>query len=424
MTMNQLLLESTPTRCGTLPRFAPADGWHDASTEVKFSKPWHDGRQLTYTSHVKGHAPVSETTLKAYSALSNFWLVGLLAGGLLMGCSDDADSSTTFTTTDATAASNSVDGSTGTAMTSTSTESSAASNTASSNTMGASSASATGAGGTGGTNTSSASSASAGGATQTSTGGTGGASTGGTGGAGTDSSGTGGSASGCAGLDTIICEDFESTPVGSIPEGWSQHGDEIAVADDQAYRGQRSLKMGAIPVWERRIYHDASTLGSAHWGRIHYKVQLPVPDAFVHSTLVALSGDGPLHGPSEFRVVDTVKQAVDTPDVGSQHQFLYNVQPENSGEFARQGPYDQAFDGEWHCAEYYVDASTQRYDLYIDGVEEISFEDGAGNYEDSDIPDMFDELRIGWINYQEAPPGFTAWIDEIAFASERIGCAL
>lgn len=226
----------------------------------------------------------------------------------------------------------------------------------------------------------------------------------------------------CSAGTYVICEDFESTEVGDIPAGWTRHGDAVGVADDEAHTGTRALKLDAIPVWERRIYRDAGVLGSAHWGRIFYKVALPVPDAFVHSTLVALYGDGPRNGASEYRVVDTVKQAIDTPDVGSLHQFLYNVQPENSAEFARQGPYDQRFDGEWHCAEYWIDAADQSYALYIDGEEELSFEDGAGEYDRSDIPDGFDALRIGWINYQEAPPGFTAWIDDIAFGNERIGC--
>jgi len=301
-----------------------------------------------------------------------------------------------------------------------------------------SASSSTGAAGSGGTGAVAGSlSTSAGGASSVGTGGSagdsGGAST--TGGAGGGNQSAGGSegagatggvggsgGGGCSSGDYAICEDFESTELGDVPEAWTQHGDAIGVADDVVHSGQRSLRMDAIPVWERRIYHDASALGSAHWGRIFYRVELPVPDAFVHSTIVALSGDGPRYGASEFRVVDTVKQAVGTPDVGSLHQFLYNVQPENSGEFAREGPYDQAFDDEWHCAEYRIDASNQSYALYIDGEEELSFEDGAGEYDRSDIPESFDELRIGWINYQEAPPGFTAWIDDIAFGSDRIGC--
>jgi hypothetical protein len=229
----------------------------------------------------------------------------------------------------------------------------------------------------------------------------------------------GGSSAGCDSGSYLICEDFESTEVGGIPSGWSQHGEEASVADDEAHGGARSLKLGAIPNWERRIYHDASLLGGAHWGRIHYKVELPVPDAFVHSTLVALGGDGPTFGESEYRVVDTVKQAAED---GSMHQFLYNVQPVNAAEFAQGGPYDYSFENEWRCAEYFIDGPNQAYVLYIDGEQALAFENGAGNYEGSDMPDSFDDLRVGWINYQDAPPGFTAWIDDIAFDDERVGC--
>jgi hypothetical protein len=227
---------------------------------------------------------------------------------------------------------------------------------------------------------------------------------------------------GCSGTDFILCEDFESTDVGDIPDGWERRGEEVAVTEAQSRRGSRSLELGAIPSWERRIAHDASALGGAHWGRIHYLVDLPVPDAFVHSTLVALSGDGPTRGRSEFRFVDTVKQAIDTPDVGSRHNFLFNVQPEDSGEFGRETSYDYTFDDQWHCVEYHVDSSNQSYAFYFEGEEVLSFEDGAGNYDRSDLPDEYDQLRVGWNNYQEAPPGFTVWMDDIAFDDERIGC--
>jgi hypothetical protein len=230
-----------------------------------------------------------------------------------------------------------------------------------------------------------------------------------------------GGVGGCVG-EFILCEDFEATAVGDIPEGWSRRGEEVWVDEDEAYRGARSLKQGPIDSWERRISHEASGFGSAHWGRIFYKVELPVPDAFVHSTLLAFTGVGPDRGASEYRFIDTVKQAIDTPDVGSRHNFLFNVQPEDSGEFGRETSYDWEFDGQWHCAEYHVDASNQSYAFYLDGNEELSFEDGAGNYRDSDLPDTFGEVRVGWNNYQSAPPGFTVWIDEIAFAEQRIGC--
>jgi hypothetical protein len=41
------------------------------------------------------------------------------------------------------------------------------------------------------------------------------------------------------------------------------------------------------------------------------------------------------------------------------HRFLFNVQPEDSGEFADGTSYDWTFDGQWHCAEWHVDGADQ-----------------------------------------------------------------
>jgi hypothetical protein len=262
----------------------------------------------------------------------------------------------------------------------------------------------------------------------TGAGGGGGGGAGGSGGAGGAVGGAGGvagtnePATRCATASYLICEDFEAAPLDGTPDGWTKHGDASGVVDDVVHGGSRALRLGPIAVWERRIYHDASMLGSAHWGRIWFRVELPVPDAFVHSTLVALSGEGPTRGASEYRVVDTVKQAVDTPDVGSRIQFLWNVQPESSGEFGEGTSYDREFDDAWHCAEWRVDATDQSYAFYLDGEELIAFENGAGNFDGTDIPTSFDELKVGWINYQDAPPGFTAFVDDVALDDARIGC--
>jgi hypothetical protein len=231
----------------------------------------------------------------------------------------------------------------------------------------------------------------------------------------TSDGGIGGSSL-CATGRFLICESFESTAVGAIPAGFTKHGNATVTAD-QAARGTHALKMAAAANGERRIYTDALQLGSGHWGRIFYRVELPVPTVFVHSTMVALYGMGPVNGNEEVRVVDTVKDAND------KHQFLYNVQP-SGAEFAKGSAYNWTFDGNWHCAEWHIDAPTQTYTFYYDGVEvtSIAIHNGAGNYDGSDIPSAFTDLRIGWNNYQSAPPGFVAYIDEVALDVNRIGC--
>jgi hypothetical protein len=214
----------------------------------------------------------------------------------------------------------------------------------------------------------------------------------------------------------LICENFEATAEGATPSGWTKHGN-ASVAADQAARGSHSLKIAAAPNGERRIYTDGAKLGSGHWGRIFYRVEVPVPTVFVHSTMVALYGMGPVNGNEEVRVVDTVK------DANQKHQFLYNVQP-SGAEFGKGSAYNWTFDGNWHCAEWHIDAPTQSYSFYYDGAEvtSIAINNGAGNYNGSDIPSAFTDVRIGWNNYQSAPPGFVAWIDEVALDVNRIGC--
>jgi hypothetical protein len=225
-----------------------------------------------------------------------------------------------------------------------------------------------------------------------------------------------GGASLCTPGRYLICEDFETTAEGATPTGWTKHGN-ASVASDQAARGSRSLKITAAPSGERRIYTDGAKLGTGHWGRIFYKVEVPVPTVFVHSTMVALYGMGPVNGNQEVRVVDTVK------DANQKHQFLYNVQP-NGAEFGKGSAYDWTFDGSWHCAEWHIDAPSQSYAFYYDGAEvtSIAINNGPGNYNGSDIPSAFTDVRIGWNNYQSAPPGFVAWIDEVALDVSRIGC--
>jgi hypothetical protein len=300
------------------------------------------------------------------------------------------------------------------------------------------------AGGTAGTATGGSTSAS-GGTSGTGSSGASGSGIGGAGGAATGgSAGTGGRAAMDAGIDGraeagvkidgggpslctpgkyVICEDFEGTAAGAVPIGWTKHGGAAVVTDESA-RGTHSLKIDAAINGERRIYADASRLGSGHWGRIFYKVQAPPvlscdTNPVLHSTIVAFQGVGPTQGAEEVRVVDTVENQQ------SKHQFLYNVQP-NGAEFGKGSPYNWQFDGAWHCAEWHIDNPTQSYHFYIDGAEvtSIAIDNGPGNYAGTDIPPSFSQVRVGWNNYQKAcAPGQVAWIDEVALDTQRIGCA-
>src|SRR5262245_36609407 len=76
-----------------------------------------------------------------------------------------------------------------------------------------------------------------------------------------------------------LSEDFETTSVGKIPQGYTKTG-AVAVVDDVAHSGRKSLRMEAAAKGPRRIMKkgtEIAALGGEHWGRLYYKVKLPTP---------------------------------------------------------------------------------------------------------------------------------------------------
>jgi hypothetical protein len=235
-------------------------------------------------------------------------------------------------------------------------------------------------------------------------------------------SGSAGAPAGCDG-SFAICEDFETTAVGAVPMGWTKVGD-AGTSNTDAHRGAQSLEIGAAASGARRMRltgERVTALGGTHWGRVFYKVKTPAPEpssGVIHSTIVAWDATSPISGTNEVRVVDTVE------DAEGRHQYLYNVQTSNRGEFGKGSTYDYTYDGAWYCTEWFVDYATQTYRFFLDGeeLESIKVMNGAGVFENSELPSEFTALSVGWNNYQQASPGFVAWIDDLAIGDVRIGC--
>ncbi|HEX3133135.1 MAG TPA: hypothetical protein VHX44_06065 [Planctomycetota bacterium] len=228
----------------------------------------------------------------------------------------------------------------------------------------------------------------------------------------------------------LLVEDFEETAPGQIPKTFTKQG-AVAVVDDVAHSGHHALRTDAAVNGARRITINDSklmtALGGEHWGRLYFKVQLPVPVPkgegkfpVIHSTIVAGSAQSPQFKDSiEVRVLDVVMG----PNNGA-FQWIYNVQPRKRPEFANGSKYDYHYTDEWTLAEWHVDFATQSYTLFINGSEipGASMNKGPGNFEKAEIPEVFESLSFGWNNYQKAEPtGFVAWIDDIALCKERIG---
>jgi hypothetical protein len=230
----------------------------------------------------------------------------------------------------------------------------------------------------------------------------------------------------------VINEDFESTPVGEIPKGFTKVG-AVSVTEETAHSGRKCLKIEPAKNGARKITKtgpELAALGGEHWGRLYLKVKSPTPvpvipegkkSAVIHSTIVDGAATSPLaHDPINVRLVSTcVNPKGDC-------NWLYNVQPKKERkEFGKSTKSTYHYSDEWTLVEWHVDNATQTFQLYMNGKEitDASFSKGAGNLEGAEIPAVFDSLSFGWTNYQAAPEGqaFTAWIDDIALSKERIG---
>jgi hypothetical protein len=226
----------------------------------------------------------------------------------------------------------------------------------------------------------------------------------------------------------ILAEDFEGTAAGQIPKGYTKSGS-VGVDDQVAHSGTHSLRLDAAPSGARCLTVKdpiVTALGGEHWGRLFFKVKLPVPTPHgdgkfpvIHSSLVYGSAQSPsAMDPIEVRLLGIVLG----PNDGA-FQYLYNVQPRKRPEFASGSTYDYHFSDAWTMAEWHVDYATQSYQLFIDGEEIVGpgFAKGAGVFEKAEIPAVFESLSFGWCNYQKADPGFTAWIDDLALSKDRVG---
>ena len=223
--------------------------------------------------------------------------------------------------------------------------------------------------------------------------------------------------------------DFESTPDGQVPTGFTKQGN-CEVVSIGSHSGRKCLQMNPAERGPRRIVWKSDAvrqLGGSHWGRLYLKVKTPTPVpivppgrnfAVIHSSIVEAAGTSPLHNdPIWVRLADTCTG----PD--GNLQWLYNVWVTPRPEFGKGSPYKYKFTGEWTLVEWFVDYATQTYQLFIDGKEipEVKLNNGAGNFAGTEIPPFFESLAFGWNNYQSAGPGFMAWIDDIAVGHERIG---
>lgn len=159
-----------------------------------------------------------------------------------------------------------------------------------------------------------------------------------------------------------------------------------------------------------RAQRSLSALGATattHWGRIFYKVQTPVSTTFLHTTFVSLFGSA-----GEDRIVDTVKSAG-----GGMHQWLYNLP---SDQCSKGSAYNWTYDSAWHCAEWYIDVSTNSYRFFSDSMEVTSI--GFTGQTCSMMSNPYQDVIVGGTTYQAPTAPWIMWFDDLAIDDTQIGC--
>ncbi len=229
-----------------------------------------------------------------------------------------------------------------------------------------------------------------------------------------------GTAVGCDAGDYLVCEDFEGAALGGFPDGWGLRptgvfgGNGMGTTDEDAALGQQSLRIesGSTGAQWLQYMGDISALADGHWGRMEVRLATPIPwpaGGVIHADLVEARGnwEGSNHQVRWAAIENNQMQ----------HNWGYNVQTSNAGEFIHETSYIYAWPADWFCLEWHHDQGAQESTLWVDGEEVLAVTPA----DDPQLP-TFDDISVGWANYQPADPQFVVFIDEVVLDDERVGC--
>ena len=231
---------------------------------------------------------------------------------------------------------------------------------------------------------------------------------------------TGAGGQGCDAGDYIACVDFEAAPLGGFPDGWGLRpsgvwgGNAIGVTDEDAANGSQSLKIqgGNVGAQWMTYMGDVAPLAEGHWGRMYLRMGTPIPwpgGGVIHGDVFEARGNwqGSTHQVRWAAIENTQMQ----------HNWGYNVQTSNAGEFIFETSYIYDWPADWFCIEWHHDQGAQEATLWVDGEEILA----VTSDQDPQLP-SFDDISVGWANYQDANPEFVVYIDDVVLDDERVGC--
>jgi hypothetical protein len=232
----------------------------------------------------------------------------------------------------------------------------------------------------------------------------------------------------------LACEDFEAVAVGALPgapwerRGYPNEGDPgapaLRVGDERAARGERSLHLTVDDLAEAYLHMSEGfpTEDNAHYGRLFFYVASPITrlDSTIHWNAVEALGPGML-GDESFTTL--VRYGGTYNNFADDYVWNYEQRPRPTGfdEIATGDGHALELD-EWVCIEWY----------FGPGNESRFWRNGAEVAELHTMPPVdgrefafptFEGVNIGWAIYQAVETPFEVWVDSIAIATTRVGCA-
>jgi hypothetical protein len=233
----------------------------------------------------------------------------------------------------------------------------------------------------------------------------------------------------CATAGVQLCEDFESGTLD--PKTWTVSGTAPVIDGVQHARGQKALHItqngnGLSYIKETKTFPAPN---NTYYGRafVYWKA-LPTPSGaftYAHWTFIAASGTGVT---GEIRVSGQLQNGKNFFGVGTDS----GGDPNGTGDWTNsdKDPMNAPVPvptGQWLCIEWMHKGDTNETRFFWDAIEHPSLYTSAkqhgGNGNDYLLP-TFNNVWIGWQEYQTTSEPFEMWVDEIAIDWDRIGCVL
>lgn len=211
-----------------------------------------------------------------------------------------------------------------------------------------------------------------------------------------------------------ICDDVEAYRGPSLGP-WrvnTANGATITPDETHAYSGKQSLKL-QLPagIWRRaQLIRSGAPLfplaDNTYWGRVMMWAA-DLPRGGQHIDYVQADGEGP----GQYRVSSAGSTVMLTYEP---HDCYLTT--------SRQLP-----QGRWACVEWLMDGRNNVMELHVDGQLQARVAGtGQGCVDGTKstwVAPRFQNVRIGWFNFQATSAPSTLWLDDLALDARRIGCA-